>query len=91
MAYFMISYDLHNQRTYQPVWDLLESWGAVRLLESVWLAELDNKAGEVRDALAEVIDSDDSTAVLELKAGSGWASTRAKKEGVAWLKEHIQS
>ena len=32
MAHFVISYDLHNQRTYKPVWDTLESWGAVRLL-----------------------------------------------------------
>ena len=32
MAHFIISYDLHHERHYQPVWNLLESWGAVRLL-----------------------------------------------------------
>ena len=36
MAHFIVSYDLHNQRNYKPVWDRLESWGAVRLLESLW-------------------------------------------------------
>lgn len=89
MAHFVVSYDLHKQRTYQAVWDLLESWGAVRLLESMWLVSLNNAASEVRDALKGAIDNDDSTSVLELKPGSDWAATRAQKAGVKWLKENI--
>jgi hypothetical protein len=89
MAHFIISYDLHNQRHYQPVWDKLESWGAVRLLESLWVATLNNTAGEVRDALKLVVDKDDSIAVIELKKGSGWGTWNGKKPGVDWLKANI--
>lgn len=45
MAHYIISYDLHKQRTYEPVWKALESWGAVRLLESLWVVTLNNGAG----------------------------------------------
>ena len=89
MAHFIISYDLHKQRNYQPVWDLLESWGAVRLLESLWVVTLPNKASHIRDAVKDAADDDDSVAVVELKAGSGWAASKAKKEGVAWLRQNI--
>lgn len=89
MANFVISYDLHNQRTYPQAWQKLEGWGAVRLLESLWVVTLNNTASEVRDALKAVVDSDDSIAVVEIKKGSGWAAVRAKKEGVAWLREKV--
>jgi hypothetical protein len=91
MAHFIISYDLHNTRTYAPVWEKLESWGAVRLLESLWVVSLENTAIEVRDALKGVIDDDDSTAVVELKRGSMWGTTLAKKAGVDWLKANIKA
>ena len=90
MAHFTVSYDLHNQRTYEPVWRLLESWGAVRLLESLWLVTLASTASQVRDALQRVVDSDDSVAVLELQVGSDWACVRAKPDGVAWLRKNIK-
>ena len=89
MAHFIVSYDLHKQRSYGPVWKLLEDWGATRLLESLWVVTLGNKAGEVRDGLKAVIDDDDSIAVVELKAKSGWAALRAKPDGVAWLRANI--
>ena len=89
MAHFVISYDLHKQRTYQPVWDRLEEWGAVRLLESLWVVTLNNTATQVRDALKDVIDSDDSIAVVELQRGSGWAALRSNKGGTDWLRANI--
>ena len=89
MAHFAVSYDLHNQRTYPPVWRLLESWGAVRLLESYWVLTIESTAPALRDALQRVIDNDDSVAVIELKTGSGWACVRAKSDGVEWLRKNI--
>jgi hypothetical protein len=91
MAHFGISYDLHNRRTYEPLWRLLESWGAVRLLESYWIVTLPNTAAQVRDALQKVVDSDDSLAIVELKAGSDWACRLAKPDGVAWLRKNIRA
>jgi hypothetical protein len=91
MAHFIISYDLHNERHYQPVWDKLEGWKATRLLESLWVATLNNTATEVREALKAVADSDDSIAVVELKTGSGWSTWNGRAAGVEWLRRNIAS
>jgi hypothetical protein len=66
MAHYMVSYDLHNQRTYQPVWNHLEKLGGTRLLESLWVLSSNQTATQIRDGLGKVIDHDDSTAVVEL-------------------------
>jgi hypothetical protein len=88
MAYFVISYDLHKAKHYQPVWDQLEEWGATRALESLWLAHLDGTAAQVRDALKALVDDDDSIVVIELEQGSGWGVKKAPLAG-AWLKKNI--
>lgn len=89
MAHFMISYDLHNRRNYQPLWDQLNYWGAVRLLESVWVVSLTGTAIQARQTLQKVTDDDDSIAVIELKPGSMWGTFNGKPAGVAWLKKNI--
>jgi CRISPR/Cas system-associated endoribonuclease Cas2 len=91
MSKFIISYDLHNVRTYPPVWAKLEAWGAVRLLESVWLVSLNNTAEQVREALRQAADNDDSIAVVELKEGSNWSTFNARPDGVQWMKTNIAS
>lgn len=91
MRHFIVSYDLHQQRNYRPVWAELESWGATRLLESLWVVSLENTPMDLRDALRAIVDGDDSIAVVEIKTGSGWAALRAKPEGVAWLRTNIQA
>jgi hypothetical protein len=91
MAHYIVSYDLHNQRNYQPVWDALESWGATRLLESLWVLTNSATAGEIRDALKAKTDDDDSVAVIELKTGSNWSTWRARQGGTDWLKSNIAS
>jgi hypothetical protein len=92
MAHYLISYDLHNQRHYQPVWDGLNSIGAVRLLESLWLVErLNTNPGNLAAWLKQLADSDDSVAVIELKPGSDWASRQAKTAGATWMQNHIKA
>lgn len=90
MPHYVVSYDLHNVRAYKPVWDTLESWGAAKLLESLWLVTLNSSAGEIREALKQVIDGDDSVAVIELKTGSEWSAWKAKKPGTDWLTSNIK-
>lgn len=60
MALFLISYDLHNRRNYQPLWDALKGVGAHKALESLWLVNLNNTAQQVLDWISEFGDSDDS-------------------------------
>jgi len=91
MAFYVASYDLHNQRHYQPVWAALESMGATRLLESLWVLTSNLTAAQIRDTLKQAADNDDSVAVVELKSGSNWACSRAKERGVAWLRQNIMT
>ena len=91
MAHYIVSYDLHNQRHYQPVWDELEEMGATRLLESLWVLTSPLSASAIRDKLKNAADSDDSVAVVELKAGSYWACSKAKDAGVSWLRQNIKA
>ena len=90
MALFMISYDYHKIRNYQPLYDLLNRWNAARLLESLWLVELNAGAMAVRDAVKSVADADDAFAVIELEPSSGWATTAGVfTTGTDWLERHM--
>jgi len=91
MAHYIASYDLHLVRNYHPVWTKLESWGATRLLESLWVFNSNLTAGQIRDELKAAGDNDDSFAVIELKSGSWWATERARPLGVQWLQQNIMA
>jgi hypothetical protein len=91
MAHYIVSYDLHRQRAYDGIWAKLEAWGAVRLLESLWLVTLNSPVGTVRSELVATVDGDDAVAVIELQPGSAWASTNARDPGVKWLTQNIQN
>jgi hypothetical protein len=91
MAYYVASYDLHNQRNYQPVWDALEKMRATRLLESLWVLTSGLTAEQIRDQIKNAADQDDSVAVIELKSGSWWATQDAREAGVQWLRQNIKA
>lgn len=90
MAKFIASYDLHKVRDYSKLIELLKSWGACKALESTWLIDRASTAGQIRDALQGMVDSDDSLVVIELKPGSGWG-TRNAAAAAKWLQTHIQA
>jgi hypothetical protein len=91
MALYIASYDLHRVRNYHPIWTKLESWGATRLLESLWVFSSNLPVGKLRDELRDAGDSDDSVAIIELKTGSEWASCRARELGASWLSRNIRN
>lgn len=85
---FLISYDLRKARNYQPLYDCFAQWKAVRLLESVWLAQLKGPAPAVRDVLRNHIDGDDGLAVIEMVPNFDWATIKTLPAGTAWLQAH---
>lgn len=87
----MISYDYRKEKNYQPLYKLLIAWQAKRLLESLWLVELNTDTGSVRDYLMQVMDRDDGAAVIELKKGSDWSTVRAQKAGTDWLGAKVKA
>ncbi|MFP0199068.1 hypothetical protein ACKJSM_28415 [Pseudomonas sp. PHC1] len=75
MALFFLEYDLRKQRNYQPLYDELARFKAVRMLESMWCFHRVNiNAAGLRDHFQGFIDNDDGLIVSEVTA---WASRHA--------------
>lgn len=91
MATFIVTYDTHAGRNYKSLYDGMEENGGVRLAESVWGIALNNTAGEVRDWVKSLLDSDDTIVVIQVKPKPSWATQKAKKGANDWLKENCQS
>lgn len=85
MALHAISYDLSKPgRNYDSLFEAIKTLGAwCHALESTWVVNTTLSAGQVRDRLIKVIDSNDHLLVTEL-TGS-WASFNLSSEQVDWL------
>lgn len=88
MALFMITYDLNKERDYPGLYRQLGAWSAVRLLESVWLVERDEPAGEIIAKLQDVTDNDDALAVLELMPAFNWAAFRVGDASIELMQKY---
>jgi hypothetical protein len=73
MTVYTVNYDLKKPgRNYQPLWDRLGQWKAIRVLESFWLIDTDQKAAAVRDDLKRHIDPSDWLLVAGLTGETAW-------------------
>jgi len=91
MAVFIVTYDTHYGRNYQTLYDAMKEKGGVRLAESVWGIELNNKVGEVRDWVKDMLDDDDTIVVIQVKPKPSWATAKAKQSANEWLTQNCQS
>jgi len=74
MALYFLTYDLRNQKNYQNLYDELENFDAVRILESTWCFNRANTSAKgLRDHFKKKVDSDDGLMVSEV---TNWASTK---------------
>jgi len=89
MAQYLITYDLHKRRVYTGLYQLMAGWNAVRLTESLWLANLKGPAEVIRDIVLAQLDSDDTVAVIEIKPGADWATMRVTTAANAWLSAYV--
>ena len=89
MSRFIITYDNHPPRDYTALYRLMAGWGAVRLAESVWLAELLGPADVIRDIVQGTMQWNDTVAVIELQPGSDWATNRVYIAANTWLSGYI--
>ena len=89
MRRYLITYDLHKVRDYKKLYQLMATWKAVRLTESLWMAVLKGPAGTVRNFVRATLDGDDTVAVVEIKAGSDWATQNATPAANAWLAANV--
>lgn len=91
MYRYIISYDQHGDKDYTPIWTLLRSWGAVRLLESVWLVSSTQQPGALREAIRQYTRNEESVAVIALQEGAEWATYNCQDEGVRWLQRSLRA
>ena len=89
MACYIVGYDLHYDRNYQPIWDLLKGWRATRLVEALWVVASDLTAQQIQQALYQATGQRDSVAVVELEAGSNWSTVGVPDAGNDWLRKNI--
>lgn len=75
MALFFLDYDLRKARNYQPLYDELAKFKAVRVLESSWcFNRVNTTCGGLRDHFKQFVDSDDGLSIVEV---TGWATYNA--------------
>jgi hypothetical protein len=85
MASYLISYDLRKPgRNYDSLYAALAQYNAMRSLQSVWLLDSTQTAGQVRDILQAHIDPNDGLLVIEI--GRGWGSFNLLNNSANWLK-----
>ena len=72
MALYFITYDLRGSRNYQKLYDELNDFNAVRILESTWCFNRANTSCKgLRDYFKKFLDSDDGFIISEV---TDWAS-----------------
>ena len=80
MALFVLSYDLRNERIYQPLYNELARFGAVRVLESCWCFNYaGGEAVRLREHFRRFMDGDDGVFVAQIaniNDTSQWAGFR---------------
>lgn len=90
MASYLITYDNHPPRQYGNLYQLMATWNAVRLAESVWAVDnLLGPADVVRDIVLRTLQPNDTVVVTEIKAGSDWATNCASPAANAWLSAYV--
>ncbi len=68
MALYFLTYDLRNKRDYQKLYDELEKFKAVRVLESTWcFNRFNTSANNLKDYFKSFVDSDDGLLLVEAK------------------------
>lgn len=89
MAQFLITYDNRPPRKYDALYKLMATWRAVKLAESVWLANLNGSADVVRGFVLRTLQTNDLVAVIELKQGADWATNCVPTAATNWLAANV--
>jgi len=72
MALYFLDYDLRKQRNYQPLYDELKKFEAVKILESSWsFNRFNTSCTGLSDHFRKFIDADDGLSVVEV---TDWAT-----------------
>ncbi|MGQ0800249.1 MAG: hypothetical protein ACT4NL_09080 [Pseudomarimonas sp.] len=89
MKAYQISYDLRKTRDYAALYERIKQYGTfAHALESTWVIVTNQSATQIRDNLAQAMDSDDGLLVTFLAGEAAW---RGLSDQVSrWLKEQLE-
>lgn len=89
MNTIQINYDLQAPgRNYQPVYDYIKSSGVyAKPLESLWLMRTTKSAGQVRNDLKQLVDSNDKVLTFNV-TGDAWASN-FRDSHIDWMDNNM--
>lgn len=74
MAVYFITYDLRKKRDYKKLYDELENFEAVRVLESIWcFKRINTTTAKLRNHFKKFIDQDDGLLLVE---ANSWATSK---------------
>ncbi|WP_419877682.1 CRISPR-associated protein Cas2 [Brevibacillus centrosporus] len=90
MAVYLISYDLDKPgQNYSKVHEAIKSYGSwAKVLESTWLIETTQTAGQVRDNILRSMDENDKLFVLRAGSEAGWYNL--PEDVSRWIKEKLK-
>jgi hypothetical protein len=90
MAIYMVGYDLNKPaQNYADLIAAIKTYGTWwHHLDSTWIIETEQTAVQVRDNLAQHIDSNDELLVATIGAPAAW--TGFNEKGSSWLLEHLK-
>ncbi|MDD9177086.1 hypothetical protein PVK63_19580 [Aliivibrio sp. S2TY2] len=75
MALYFLTYDLRKSKNYESLYKELNSYNAVRILDSTWcFKRINTTAAGLRDYFKQFIDNDDGLMISEV---TSWASFSA--------------
>lgn len=87
MALFVVSYDLVKRKDYQTLWDEFTRLGGQKVLDSMYLIELDNTSQEVVKHFSQYVDDDDRLMAIEFSEKPRF--TKALVGTRAWINKHF--
>lgn len=91
MTLYVLTYDQRaTHHDYSNLYQLLNSWRAAHLQNSVWLADMNGTAATVRDAMKTHMHPDDTISVIQMpSSGTNWATIHCRPEGTGWLQSRF--
>jgi len=89
MTCFIISYEAATKESNKIIIKTIQNYKINnQIFENTWAVVTDGEATDIRDALKQVISSDDRIFIMKSGAEAGWANVICEK---SWLHEYLMN
>ena len=89
MTCFIISYEAATKESNKIIIKTIQNYKINnQIFENTWAVVTNDEATDIRDALKQVISSDDRIFIMKSGAEAGWANVICEK---SWLHEYLMN